>query len=169
MKMTLEKSIDYLFWRIRNGKYTPTEKDYTALVTVTEWINNQKAQALNEHFMFAKLYCHVFMLEIMHYKDIEMAQRSIHDLLNKPMPEHYLLFHQRLNEYELEKYTKHLGLNTKHPVFRSEEDNAKDKAILAKNQEAYMKHVQGLWEYSQVERSLNNQITNAINKYRHLP
>lgn len=166
--MTLEKNVERMFWRLKNGKFTPNENDVKAMVEIVEWINRQKEASINEHQLFAKLYCHVFLQEIEFYKDIPTAQRSTHEILMKSLTEHYHAFHKGLNDFELLRFQKSLGVSDKHPVFRSEQENESDKAILSKNQDAYLKHVQGLWDYSKVETALNNQITEALNKYRNL-
>lgn len=166
--MTLEKNVERMFWRLSNGNFTPNQNDLNAMTEIVEWINREKEKTIKENYMFAKLYCHVFMQEIEYYKDTIFAQRSIHELINKPILYHYELFHKKLNIYELKKYSNSIGLTDKNPAFRTDDEKQKDKELLNKNGDDFLKHVKGIWQYEQVEKGLNNQITEAINRYKNL-
>jgi hypothetical protein len=167
--MTLEKNIERMFWRLSNGAFTPNQNDVKAMTEIVEWINRQKQQSIHEQYLFAKLYCHVFIQEIEYYKDTKYAQRKIHEYLKFPIIGHYELFLEKLNFYETMKFSRHIGLCEKHPLLKTETEEQNDKELLKKHEAEYMKHVKGLWTYEQVEKGLNNQITEAINHYKNLP
>lgn len=167
--MTLEKNIERMFWRLSNGAFTPNQNDVKAMTEIVEWINRQKQQSIHEQYLFAKLYCHVFIQEIEYYKDTKYAQRKIHEYLKMPIISHYELFLEKLNFYETMKFSRQIGLCEKHPLLKTEAEEENDRKILKQYEAEYIKHVKGLWTYQQVEKGLNNQITEAINHYKNLP
>jgi hypothetical protein len=167
--MTLEKNIERMFWRLSNGAFTPNQNDVKAMTEIVEWINRQKQQSIHEQYLFAKLYCHVFIQEIEYYKDTKYAQRKIHEYLKMPIINHYEVFLEKLNFYETMKFSRHIGLCDKHPLLKTETEEQNDKDLLKQHEAEYIKHVKGIWTYEQVEKGLNNQITEAINHYKNLP
>lgn len=167
--MTIEKNVERMFWRLSNGSFTPNQNDLKAMTEIVEWINRQKEQTLKENYMFAKLYCMQFIQEIEYYKDINFAQRNLHEMLEKSVVEHYDRFHEKLNFVELMKYSKNIGLSVKHPAFVNAEEQEIDKRILKENEKEYIEYVNGIWSYEKVQKSLNNQMTEAINRYKNLP
>jgi hypothetical protein len=167
--MTIEKNVERMFWRLSNGNFTPNQNDLKAMTEIVEWINREKEKTVKDNYMFAKLYCNQFIQEIEFYKDIDFAQRSLHELLQKPIIEHYDKFHERLNFVELMKYSKSIGLSDKHPAFLTEDERENDKRILKEHEAKYIQYSKGIWEYDKVQKSLNNQLTEAINRYKNLP
>jgi hypothetical protein len=166
--MSLEKNVDRMFWRLSKGNFTPNQNDIKAMTEIVHWINREKEKSRKENVMFAKLYCHVFIQEIEFYKDIKFAQRKIHEILQVSIVKHYEDFCSRLNTVELNKFYNEIGLTDKHPAFKSNEEIEMDKEILKKHQNQYIEMLNGVWSYEQVQKSLNNQITEAINKYKNL-
>jgi hypothetical protein len=167
--MTLEKNVERMFWRLQNGSFNPNQNDFKAMTEIVEWINRQKQQSIHEQYLFAKLYCHVFIQEIEYYKDTKFAQRKIHEYLKLPIANHYEIFHKALNDYEMNRFSRKIGLTEKHPAFRTDAEEQKDNELLKQNQADFTKYFKGIWEYEQVEKGLNNQITEAINHYKNLP
>lgn len=167
--MTLEACIQRMFWRLGNGNFTPNKNDVDAMIKITEWINREKEQSLQNNRLFAKIYVYCFMHEIQFYKDIDFAQKKMHEVLQQDIERHYDLFSKRLNELKLNAYKKKLGLSVKHPELLSEEEKQKEEELISANQEELAKYFVGIYSDDKVYKSLNNQITEAINNYKNLP
>jgi hypothetical protein len=166
--MNIEKAMQRIIWRLSNGTYTPNQNDVEAVTFLAEWINREKEKTIKENYIFAKLYVNQFIQEIEFYRDIKFAQRNLNEMLQKPIISFYENFHDRLNFLELMKYSKKIGLNEKHPAFLNIEEIDADRQILKENEKTYIEYANGIWNYQTVEKSLNNQITEAINRYKNL-
>jgi len=164
--MTLESAVQRIFWRLGNGQFTPNQKDIDSMKEIAEWINRQKQIDLDNNKLFAKIYVYCFMHEIQFYKDINFAQKKMHELLNQDIEEHYDLFSKRLNELKLDLYKKSIGLSIKHPQLLSDEEKIKDQHIIKANGNELSKYFIGIYSEDKIYKSLNNQITEAINNYR---
>jgi hypothetical protein len=167
--MTLEKNVERMFWRLSNGNFKPNQNDLNAMTEITDWINREQESTLKHNLLLAKLYCVVFIQEIEYMKDINFAQRKIHDILNKTIETHYREFHEKLNTIELLKFSKKIGLSQKHPALMTEEERELDREKIKLNEKEFKRYALGIWEYEKVQTSLNNQITEAINHYKNLP
>lgn len=169
----IEKAINRLQWRFKNqnvkvneSKIIINELDIKAVDFLTEWINQQKKESLAENEMFAKLFCYAFKNELIFYKgDPKQSLRKICEQLELTVNYHYDEIHSTLNSLELFKYSEEIGMINKHPVLRTEEENNKNKEILKKD-ENFMNKIKGTWSIESVYKSLNNSITEIINKYR---
>jgi hypothetical protein len=167
--MTIEKAFQRLSWRFTNGKFEPNQLDIDALKFVGEWINRQKEESLNIHTIFAKLFVYTFIHEIAFYKDLEFAQKKINEILENTCENLYADFGKRLNSLELDKYRKSIGITDKHPILMTKEENAKEEEIIMTHAKELEKYVIGIWTQEKIEKSLNNNITEAINRYKNLP
>lgn len=167
--MTIEKAMQRLFWRMGNGQFTPNKNDFDALKEVAEWINREKQRELQENTIFAKMYVYCFIHEIEFYKDIDIAQKRIHDILKQPITIRYNEFLKTINNHELDKFRKSIGLKDKHPLERTAEEDLEQNSIISNNSELLEKYFLGVWDYTESSESLNNQITEAINNYKNLP
>jgi hypothetical protein len=154
--MTIEKTFDWLFKRFQSPNIKPCKFDFDCLIFLAEWVNREKQTNKQQNILFAKLYCYVFIQEIQHYKDIEFAQKSMNDILELDLYSHYVKFKDRLNDVEFNKYLLSIGID---PEKRFFDDT--DKLTEA---EAFFKNV-NKWGIEQVEKSLNAQITESINRY----
>jgi len=88
--MTIEKTFDWLFKRFQSPNIKPCKFDFDCLTFLAEWVNREKKSNKQQNILFAKLYCHVFIQEIQHYKDIEFAQKSMNDILELDLYSHYV-------------------------------------------------------------------------------
>lgn len=167
--MTIEKAFQRLSWRFTNGKFEPNDNDLEALRFVGEWINREKGDSLHIHTIFAKLFVYTFIHELEFYKDIEFAQKKINEILSKRLEHLYSDFGNRLNLLELSKYRRSIGITDKHPAIMTEEENIKQKEIVLSNSSELKKFIIGIWEQEKIEQSLNDNITEAINRYKNLP
>lgn len=167
--MTIEKAMQRLFWRMGNGSFSPNQNDLEALTEVAKWINREKQREIQENTIFAKLYVYCFIYEIEFYKNIDLAQKRIHEILKQPITSRYNEFLKTLNNYELDVFRKSIGLKDKHPLERSPEEDLEQDAIILNNKDNLEKYFLGVWDYSEISENLNNQITEAINNYKNLP
>jgi len=162
--MTIEKSFDWLFKRFQSTNIKPCKFDFDCLTFLAEWVNREKQSNKQQNVLFAKLYCYVFIQEIQHYKDIEFAQKSMSDILQLDLYSHYVKFKDRLNDVEFNKYLVSIGINPESKHFLIDDTEAEK----LKNAQDFFKKV-NQWNIEQVEKSLNAQITESINRYDNLP
>jgi hypothetical protein len=159
--MTIEKTFEWLFKRFANPTIKPCAFDIECLTFLAEWVNREKSKSIRENELFAKLYCHVFIQEIQFYKDFEFAQHSMAKILKLPIETHYNLFTQRLNDFELNRYFLSLGIDTEKNIFV---DNTEE--LKKAEKEAFVNFASGKWTEEQVYKSLNNQITESLNRFK---
>jgi hypothetical protein len=157
--MTIEKTFDWLFKRFQSPNIKPCKFDFDCLTFLAEWVNREKKTNKQQNILFAKLYCHVFIQEIQHYKDIEFAQKSMNDILELDLYSHYVKFKDRLNDVEFNKYLISIGIDPEKRFF--------DDSDKLKEAENFFKKV-NQWNIDQVEKSLNAQITESINRFDNL-
>jgi hypothetical protein len=157
--MTIEKTFDWLFKRFQSPNIKPCKFDFDCLTFLAEWVNREKKSNKQQNILFAKLYCHVFIQEIQHYKDIEFAQKSMNDILELDLYSHYVKFKDRLNDVEFNKYLISIGIDPEKRFF--------DDSEKLKEAENFFKKV-NQWNIDQVEKSLNAQITESINRFDNL-
>lgn len=158
--MTIEKSFEWLFNRFKSPQLKPCKFDFDCLTFLAEWANRQKENNKQQNVLFAKLYTYVFLQEIKHYKDIEFAQKSMSDLLELDLYSHYLKFTQGLNDVEFNKYLISIGIDPEKTYF--------DDSDKLKEAKKFFENV-NKWNIEQVEKSLNAQITESINRFDNLP
>lgn len=151
--MNIEKSFEWLFKRFQCQNIKPCQFDLDCLTFLAEWVNREKKKELLENELFAKLYCHVFIQEINFYKDFKFAQKSMNDILRIPIDAHYNIFTERLNNFERDQYLNSIGIND--TEFCDEKVNI----------EELTKHIEK-WKEEQVYKSLNNQITESLNRFK---
>jgi hypothetical protein len=157
--MTIEKTFDWLFKRFQSPNIKPCKFDFDCLTFLAEWVNREKKSNKQQNILFAKLYCHVFIQEIQHYKDIEFAQKSMNDILELDLYSHYVKFKDRLNDVEFNKYLISIGIDPEKRFF--------DDSDKLKEAENFFDNL-NKWNIDQVEKSLNAQITESINRFDNL-
>lgn len=170
--MTIEKTFEWLFKRFQNQSIKTCAFDLECLKFLAEWVNREKETQLNNQILFAKLYCHVFIQEVNFYKDFDFAQKSMGKMLELPLQNHYELFNQRLNDYALNRFLLSNGIDPEKRKFDSEgySDATFDKEALSKiDNDEFIKFAKGYWDYDKTQKSLNNQITESVNRFKNLP
>jgi hypothetical protein len=166
--MTIEKAMQRIVWRVSNGQHTPNQNDVEAVTVVAEWINRQKTQELQQNKIFAKMYVYCFINELQFYQGLKFAQKKLHEILQTPLSQLYNTFAERLNLIELNNLKKEIGLSEAHPLTMTENEIEKEAVLIKENAEAIQIHVLGVWTPEKIEKGLNNQISEAINKYKNL-
>lgn len=175
--MNIEKAINRLQWRFKNenvkvneSKITINELDLKAVEFLIDWVNNQKKEALKENVLFAKVYCYALSHEIEFYKDIQFANRKLQEELQKPIELHYDKIVEDLNRLELNKFLKNKRIITDHveSMLLKPEQEKQQKELIKENQKEISKYTIGVWLVKNVYKSLNNTITECINRYKKL-
>lgn len=164
--MTIKESLQRIHWRTSSGNaYKPNEKDIEAVNFLVEWVSKEKEKTLQQNQLFAKLYIIYFGELLLHYRDVEFAQKQINDMLSKSTNEHVFWFRQFFNEIEFSKIHTSLGLSKKHPALLSDIENEKEKQIIEENQKLLLENI-NKWDEDKIRKSLENQITEAYQKYK---
>lgn len=161
--MTIDIALHELYNKVADDPDS-THEQITAVNTLVEWINGQKKSYLENHKLFAKLYILYFGQLLLHYRDIEFAQKEIHKSLSDSVPNHAEWFRIIFNTLESEKFNKSIGLSGKHGMLQTDEERQAELKIIQANQSEFLRHI-NKWDSDKMIVSLNNQISEAINKY----
>jgi len=164
---TIERAMEQFAYRLQNGRYEPNQNDVDAFKFVAEWINREKEKEINQHLLFAKLFCLVFSQEVKFYDgDFKFAQKKMHDYLKHPIQHYYDIFLKEINDVAMNKFIKSIGISDKHPALVTDSEELKEKEILANHTEEIEKYFNGVFEEDKVYQSLNNTISEFINLYK---
>lgn len=163
--MTIDIALHEIYNKVADDPDS-TNEQIEAVNTLVDWINNQKKSYLENHKLFAKVYILYFGQLLMHYRDITFAQKELHKSLSHSVPHHAEWFRIHLNTLENDLFSKSIGLSQKHPMLKTEEETEKDKVLIKENEKEFIRHI-NKWSSDKVIESLNNQISEAINKFSH--
>ena len=172
---TIEKAINRLQWRFKNenvkvneSKIVINELDQNAVDFLTNWIERQKIESLQQNMLFAKLYCYSLINEIEFYKDVELANKKINDICKMDIQNLYDEVYRKINNLEYLKFCKENGIIIEHiekmTLNKKQEENQKE--IIKQNQNELNKILKGLWSKEKIYKSLNNTISETINKFK---
>lgn len=177
--MDIEKAINRINWRFKNenikineSKIIINELDIEAVEFLVNWVNQQKKETLMDNLLFAKIYCYCLSHEIEFYKDIKFSTNKLNDELIKPIEHHYLKICDDLNKLELDNFCKEVGIINDHlerinlKQTGNEEKLKIQNEIVTKNKSKLKSLILGLWSVDSVYKSLNNTITELINKHK---
>lgn len=180
--MNIQKALNRITWRFKNpqikineSKITINEEDINAIDFLITWVGQQKKETINHNQLFAKLYCYALSNEIEFYKDVRFANKKLQEKLNEPIENHYDKIVSDLNRLELTKYMQSKGIMTDHiesllltESQQQEQDELKAK-ILKENTKEVQSYVLGFFKSENVYKSINNQITECINRFKNKP
>lgn len=173
--MNIEKAINRLQWRFKNenvkineSKITINTQDVDAIDFLINWVNNQKKESLKENLLFAKIYAYALSNEIEFYKDIQFSNRKLQEELRKPIEIHYNKIAEDLNRLELNKFLKSKGIITDHleNMLLKQNQQEAQYLLIKENKKEIEKYVLGVFDVKNVYKSLNNTITECLNKYK---
>jgi hypothetical protein len=171
----IEKAINRLQWRFKNenvkvgeSKIIINELDQKAVDFLIEWINNQKLENLNQNLLFAKLYTYSLINEIEFYKDVEFANKKINEVCKTDIQQLYDEVYRKLNNLEYLKFCKENGIITDHieKMTLNKEQEQKQKDLIKQNESKLKQILKGLWSKEKTYKSLNNTISETINKFK---
>jgi hypothetical protein len=102
------------------------------------------------------------------YKDVQFATNSIQNQLKKPILEHYNKFCTDLNTLELNRFLDSKGIINDHfkKMLLTQEQENEQQQLIKDNQKESVKFVKGVWSIESVYKSLNNIISECINRYK---
>ncbi len=164
----IEKAFAQMSYRLENGRYEPNKGDLDAYSFLANWVMESKKQAIRNDVLFAKLFCRVFAQEVHFYKgDFKLAQNTMNDYLKHPIEFYYDRFTNEVNDVLTNKYIQELGIIQKHPALMSDKETELENELL--KDDAIMDYFEGILKEDKVYKSLNNTITEYINKYKNLP
>ena len=172
---TIEKAINRLQWRFKNenvkineSKITINELDQKAVDFLSEWINKQKIESLEQNSLFAKLYVYCLLNEIEFYKDAEFANKKINEVCKTDIQQLYDEVYRKLNNLEYLKFCKENGIITDHieKMTLNKEQEQKQKDLIKQNESKLKPILKGLWSKEKIYKSLNNTISETINKFK---
>lgn len=164
----IEQAFAQMSYRLENGKYEPKQIDLEAYSFLANWVMEHKKQALRNDVLFAKLFCRVFAQEVHFYKgDFKLAQKTMHHYLKHPIEFYYEKFTQEVNDVLMNKYITDIGMTQKHPALLTDKERELENELL--KDKMIMDFFEGILKEDKVFISLNNTITEYINKYKNLP
>jgi hypothetical protein len=91
----------------------------------------------------------------------------MHDYLKHPIEFYYEKFTQEVNDVLMNKYITELGITEKHPALLTDKERELENEIL--KDKMIMDYFEGILKEDKVFISLNNTLTEFINKYKNLP
>lgn len=173
--MNIETAINRISWRFKNenikvneSKIIINDTDIEAVDFLVKWINNQKQETLKDNLLFGKLYVYALVNELEFYKDISFSNRKLQDVLKEPIESHYEKIVKDLNRLEYNKFCRSVGIITDHmeKMTLNQEQENQQQILIKQHQKELQKYIIGVWSVDSVYKSLNNQITECLNKYK---
>ena len=170
--MNIEKALNRLNWRFKNenikvgeSKIIINELDLQAVDFLNDWIIRQKEIVFKKNVLFAKLFCYAFKNEILYYSNPKQSQTKICQELEKSIEDHYDSVLNTLNEVEYSIFLNDKGFPYKHPVLLTENEIIKRKELIKKFEQEIIILLKGKWTIDEVTKSLNNTITEILNRF----
>ena len=172
---TIEKALNRLKWRFKNEnvkinetKIVINELDQKAVDFLTDWVERQKIESLQQNLLFAKLFTYSLLNEIEFYKDVEFANKKINDVCKMDIQQLYDEIYRKMNNLEYLKFCKENGIITNHieKMTLNKEQEEKQKELIKQNEKELSKILKGLWSKEKIYKSLNNTISETINKFK---
>lgn len=163
--MNINDALQRIHWRASaQQNYKPNPKDIEAVNFIVEWVNREKEKSYYTHQLFAKLYVIYFSELLTFFKDTEEAQKEIHQKLSEPMELHTHNFRKKFNLLHINNAVKKLGLKIDVWYNKTKEERKKEAEILQENQNVFLSQI-NKWTQEEINSNLENQITEAINRY----
>jgi hypothetical protein len=162
----LNKAIDRLYFRIKNGMPKANQTDLDAVNSIVEYLNESQKQTIKENIPFTKMYVHLFGMMLDKYGDVYLAQNELNRILVTPTLEIYEKFSDKLNHHELLHFLEFHDIELKHPAIETETEREANLKIISENKEQFLKHAFGLRDFDNVRQQLNTQVALAFNKYQ---
>lgn len=163
--MTIDISLFELHKKVGDDPNS-TPEQIEAINTLIDWVNDSKKSHLENHKLFSKLYIIYFGQLIQHFQDVEFAQKEIHRELSESIGLHSEFLRMKINSLEFSNWFKSIGFNPKDFNFMTDEEIAERDLLLKNNQEGFLKNT-NKWSQEKINEALNNQISEAINKFSH--
>lgn len=173
--MNIETAINRISWRFKNenikvneSKIIINDTDVETVDFLVKWISNQKQEVLKDNLLFGKLYVYALENELEFYKDISFSNRKLQDVLKEPIENHYEKIVKDLNRLEYNKFCRSVGIITDHmeKMTLNQGQENQQQILIKQHQKELQKYIIGIWSVDSVYKSLNNQITECLNRYK---
>ena len=161
----IDIALFHLHQKVANDEKS-TSNEIESINALVHWISDYKKTTYNNNALFSKLYVIYLGILLDHYQDLEYAQREIHKDLSESVFYHCEFFKLKLNNLEMLKFCKQKGISEKRWFELSKEDLLAEDKLININQDDYLKNL-NKWTIDQVTEAFQNQITEAINRYKH--
>ncbi len=157
--MNLKEAVSRCRFTISKG-YKANEKDADAFNFIMEYLSKTQEKTVQEHLLFAKLYTFVLQEFVVHYNDLDTANKKLNQLISEPfdMRIDFLLRQLKQNEVTtvfadpMLKNKDHIQLKeifSRYPKFKDEFETCYD-----------------WWTLENVTAHLNTQITLSLQTYK---
>lgn len=178
--MNLIQAIKRLSFTTSNGNKA-NDSDVDALNVIIQWINNEKEKRINENRYFGKMVIYTYLRELDHFQDSNLAERKIHDILERPLE--YWYDRIRLNfimreleitygvlgfENTAEIWDKHKGNNSYFNMDSIRTDVLESNEVLKKNKDELIKSLL-TWPQKEINAKMNLFITELLNEHGNKP
>jgi hypothetical protein len=178
--MNLIQAIKRLSFTTSNGNRS-NGGDVDALNVIIQWINKEKEKRINENRYFGKLVIYTLMRELDHFEDINLAERKINDILERPLE--YWYDRLRLNfvsrelsltynilgiENIAEIWDKHKGKDNYFDMDMIRYDIHEREILIKNNKEEIIKSLL-TWPQSEINAKMNIFITELLNEHGNKP
>ena len=107
--MKIQDAIKRLSFTISKSN-KPNETDAAALNRIIDDLNAAREENLQNHILFAKLYCVMLTKGSMHYGTMEESNKIINSDLKQPLEYHLSFLQIELQRQEIDQYFKSKGI-----------------------------------------------------------
>lgn len=154
MSYDIKKAAERLAFRFKQDEignstsFRPNRDDVAALETIFGWIDRQKKETISNNTLFAKLYIYFFNQQIRYFEtdSLDMiCQKELSKLLDTPLDVYYKAFHKELHSSQISKICE-----------RAKKEN---------NSKVDVSELENLYTLDFVTAHLDNQITEALNRF----
>jgi hypothetical protein len=163
--MPIDAALFHLHQKVANDPKS-TANEIESINSLVHWISDYKKTTYKENVLFSKLYVVYLGALLDHYKDLDYAQKSIHKDLSEPIDFHYEFFKLKLNSLELQKFYKEKGISEQRWFEMSDKEWSEENDLAILNQNEFLEK-SNKWSSEQVTEAFQNQITEAINRFKH--
>lgn len=163
--MTIDIALLEIYNKVKEDPES-TPEQVKAINTIVDWINDNKKSHLDNHKLFCKLYTIYFGHLITHFQEVQFAQKEIHKELSESTRYHAHWLREKINTLELTEHSKRIGLSQKNSNFMTDAELLQRDEIIQNHQQSIIENT-NKWSQEQINTSINNQISEAINKYSH--
>lgn len=174
--MNLIQAIKRLSFTISNGNKS-NDVDVDALNIIIEWVNKEKEKRINENRYFGKLVIYTYLRELDYFQDANLAERKIHDILQKPLEYWYDRIRLNFIMRELEITYGILGFENTSEIWDKNKDDegyfdmhqirvdAHNSHKLIEENKDVIEETLRSWSQNEINAKMNIFITELLTEY----
>lgn len=148
---------DIAFKRIFNvfkrNKEKVYKEDIEALKLINETLEEANKQFVTKNLLYAKLLAVQLNQNLVHYSDMKMAIKKVSEDLTMPLSVHLEFLKTNLNDIDIIKFYKSIGLFVGNPNLMTEEEKENDLKLISENQKEIIEKMKNSWGFDEVEKS----------------